>query len=78
MTEMYVLDKNIHCKYINFGDDVNKKFNTKKLKTSGNLHQWLKVMKMDNIRGGYIVFTTSYSELKRFNMNDTLHLIESI
>ena len=77
MKDMCVLEKNIHYKCITFGDNVHNKFNTKKLKTCGNLHEWSKVMKMDNIRGGYIVFTTPYAEVERFIMNGTLHLIDS-
>ena len=78
MTDIQVIGKNMNYKCIKFGTNINNtSFNTRKLKTFGDLYQWSKVMKMDNIKGGVIVFTTSYKDVETYVMDGSLHLVDS-
>ena len=78
MTDMYKENKKIHYKCIKFGDNLsNKSYNTKKLHSLDDCKEWTRQMKMDNIKGGYIVLTTTYAEVESYVTNGSLHLIDS-
>ena len=78
MTDMYIMNKKIHYKCIKFGKNLsNNSHNTKKVKLENGINEWTRQMKMDNIKRGYIVLTTTYAEVERYVTDGSLHLIDS-